>query len=685
MKKMIQSINKTILYFFLFIIAGITLLSFALQQFPSPLVDSMRKTTYYLILLGFVVLQFFLLWIGFCKIDKLSKKGLRNLQFILFAISLIWMSILIISFRITPITDAWAMLDQAKYLAGHPGTMVDESSPYFTYFSRYGNNAFLTILFVGFFHILNFFNIQDGYYILHGINMIMIFLGNFFAFLAVKERMGAKNGVKVLFLLTLNPISYVLVLWIYSCSLSLPLMTGILWLGGRLHHTNPWKTNILYTILIGILGGLSLLIRPTSFLPCIALALAALFSCITDKKKVTCTVLLAAMGLAACLTVTKSGSLLSRHYFEKTEKSNYPMTHWIMMGSHDSGKFDGKDEAYTFSFATKEEKTKANWEKIKENYGNLGILGTCKLWAKKLVVTFGDGWSETDIRSSADTKFSPLYSYFAGDRKDFLFFYSHSFRIVLFLFMFLAVFEKIKQKNLSVSSLSSILTLLGGMAFYCLWEAKSIYSAPFLPVMIMIAGEFEAKPLASTQKKGGKILLLTTMGISAILPLCLLCTSISLINPMVHTRYNIRGYALQFTSPIEASSLGEEILQSFYPKNDFNTLTLYADGAGNGETLPWVYEMQILDNGKNILQRKTFTSKDVHNRSITFSLNDVAVKASQPYYVKIIPQHRGSSYLQFLHRNCLTTDTYPGSLTINNTPYPYDLFMTVSYTYLGAY
>ena len=684
MKTIAYHINRTILYFFLLTIAIVALLSFALKQFSSPLVNAMGTTTYYLTLLGVIIVQFALLWFAFLKVQNLSQKSLKILQYILFVVSILFMGIMMFSFRVTPITDAWAMLDQAKYLAEHPGEIINETSPYFVYFSRYGNNSFLTVLFVGLFRLIKFFGIKDEYYVLHGLNMIVIILGNFFAFQAVKEWAGHVNAVKVLLLLTLNPVSYVLILWVYSCSFSIPLMTGILWLGMKLRNTNQISHNVIYVILIGFMAALSFLIRPTSFIPCIALAFVAILRCLLDKKKILLTVLLAAICLFICLLVTKTGTLLPEHYFEKTRDNNSPMTHWIMMGSHDSGKFDGSDEAYTFSFQTKEEKTSANLERTKENYTNLGLIGTLKLWTKKLVYTFGDGWSETDIRSASGTKFSQLYPYFAGDRKDFLFFYCQAFRIVLFLFMLLAVFQW-SSNNYSSAALLCILTTLGGMLFYCIWEAKSIYSAPFVPVMIMIAGQVQLKPIAVLQKRGFKNCVLAGMGILGIV-LSSLLSPIITSNNMPHTEYRVRAYAIQFTSPIEETlTTGGEILQSFYPKKVFNTATVYANVMGNGALIPSTYEMQILDFKKNILRRHTFTTNDIQSRNFTYAFEDIDVETTEPYYVKIIPLQIGNYYAQFLHRNYLTNDTYPGVLEVNNTDYPYDLFMTISKRYSAPY
>ena len=82
MKTIAYHINRTILYFFLLTIAIVALLSFALKQFSSPLVNAMGTTTYYLTLLGVIIVQFALLWFAFLKVQNLSQKSLKILQYI---------------------------------------------------------------------------------------------------------------------------------------------------------------------------------------------------------------------------------------------------------------------------------------------------------------------------------------------------------------------------------------------------------------------------------------------------------------------------------------------------------------------------------------------------------------------------------------------------------------------------
>lgn len=61
------------------------------------------------------------------------------------------------------------------------------------------------------------------------------------------------------------------------------------------------------------------------------------------------------------------------YYIAKDRSKEFPMTHWIMMASHDIGSFDQNDVNYTMQFAGREQKKEANIKRIKENYSDLGV------------------------------------------------------------------------------------------------------------------------------------------------------------------------------------------------------------------------------------------------------------------------------------------------------------------------
>ena len=76
---------------------------------------------------------------------------------------------------------------------------------------------------------------------------------------------------------------------------------------------------------------------------------------------------------------------------EQSDKYEYPVTHWIMMGLKGLGHYNLKDSQYTESFPTKAEKQEANIEEIKNRIKDFGIPGLASHIASKTVWTWEDG------------------------------------------------------------------------------------------------------------------------------------------------------------------------------------------------------------------------------------------------------------------------------------------------------
>lgn len=646
--------------------------------------------TLFMTLMAAMMLLVFIITI-FRQIEQMKEHSLKIFAAVLFAAILMVFAVMLGNFRVIPITDSHAMLDQSKYLADNPGAVVDGNSPHHIYFAKYSNNYFLTICFMYFFRFLKQIGVNDVYFPLYLLNAVFLYSGVVFAYLAAKQAGGYKTAVRALLLLGLNPVFYALTFWIYSCTLSIPFMTAIVWLGIKIYKTKKLVLSIMYSGVVAVLGVLSYFIRPTSLIPLIAFAVLAVLLCIKCKKyliKVTISVIVFLIVFPLLFVVINQST---EAYFSDISDGNYPITHWLMMSSHGNGTYNSADDQFTASFDTKEEKQKANIDRIKENYKELGISGTLVLYMKKMCITFADGWSECDVRLAQDTKFTALFQFLAGDQRDFFEIYCKAFRMVTMLLMSAAAIAALRQKNTSPFLLLYILIMLGGIAFYFLWEAKSTYGVPFIPIMLLIAeagGCILSKQAEKTMQKCSKK---TYLRFGAIAGCIWLFMGIVLyhdlcITKFTHTEYSVRGYSLQLSGYVSnMDHNGNILMQSFYADRPFNRIDIYADLSSESSGSAAEYQIEILDSQQNLLLGTTVSADEVKNSKLTVSFERIENNQKQQYYLRITRLSEHDPALKFRHRHTMRLDQYNGELLVNGELTSYDLLMSVYDSYEAPY
>lgn len=630
-----------------------------------------------------------LIIVAFGQIGKMGERSLRIFTAVLFLAILAVFAVMLANFRVIPITDSHAMLDEAKYLADHPGAVVDSSSPHHVYFAKYSNNYFLTICFMYFFRLLTRIGVSDLYFSLYLLNAALLYIGMVFAYLAAKEAGGRSCAVRTLLLLALNPIFYVLTFWVYSCTISVPLMTAIIWLGIRIYKSKTAAAAVIQAVFAAILGVLSCLIRPTSLIPLIALAVLAVLLCIKGRH-IRRTAAVCAVCLVILPVLLTALNQAAAPYFDTLSDGNYPVTHWLMMGSHGSGTYNSADDRFTASFDTKEEKQEATLEKLKEHYRTLGISGTLVLYLKKMCITFADGWSECDVRLAQDTKFTPLYTLLAGDLRDLFRIYCNAFRIVTLFLMTAAAVISLRKKYASPYLLLYMLTMLGGILFYFLWEAKSTYSVPFIPVMLLAAETGGCAVLEQTRKgverRGAKTVLRlgAAAGIVWVFAGAVFYYAFC-SEETAHTRYSVRGYSLQLSGYVEGMETeGDAFAQTFYADRPFNRIDLYVDSTKETGSAA-EYELKILDSASDVLFETVFFADQVKNNKVTITLPRIEGGRSEQYCLMVTKRSDDFPALLFRHRYSLSLDQYDGELFVNGKASDCDILMSVYDSYSASY
>ena len=621
--------------------------------------------------------------LAFNRIKKCTEKQLRILSAILFGMIAVIFAVFLCSFRIVPFNDSHSMLDQALYMSGAGSGQIDEESIYHNYFAKYSNNYFLTICFVQFFRVLKHFGVSDLYLALYILNAVALYLGCVFTYLIAKRAFGRKAATMVLLLSAINPVYYGKVFWVYSNTLGVPFFMGCLYLGLCIYQEQNFRKRILYGSMLAVLTVCGYAIRPTSVFPVIALTGG--FLLYMWKKRGQCrqwAICLAVCGLVAAIAFGGVQKICDLH-FGNVEAGNYPVTHWLMMGSHDNGRYNVEDDRYTQSLTTEEEKKEATLQCTLDNYQKLGVIGTVELMGVKLISVWSDGYFAMDARMAQNVQYNPLYSWLVGEDKDCFCLYCQCFWLMVLLLVFLSVLRQDREGARRTIPFLMTVTLFGGFAFYCLWEVKQDYAIPFIYLFLLLAqdGAWWIQYGAAKQRKKRQVHSLrrktcvATGIVFAFFSVFLAQTELRAYALTQHATYSIRCFGESWMQDVPLEK-GDEIVQSFYPEHAFNQITLSAREKGEKRADTYLFILQDY-MGRELYQRE-INNKDINEKNhIVLSLPVFAAETENGYRLVLRKQKAGDLYIRVRKGLCL--DTYKGDMWVCDKRQPIDLYMSVAY------
>lgn len=438
-----------------------------------------------------VVLLIALLVWSFAKIDGHKDDHVWQVRFsvVLFVFMALLMAGVLFFVAPQPMTDSFEDIDAAMYLVQN-GIMDDEFG-YIGNVAAYGNNQLFIVLLAGFFRVLLACGIQDVLAPLMVANLIAVLGGEYVFWRTMRECRGAACANKFLLLCALNPLYYGLVCWLYTMTFSLPLMAGILFGALRIRRATSLRASIGWGALVGVLLVLGYGIRATSVFPFMAIVLVGGLLAIGASKEQRKRVALATLVVVVVAVVAHGATtVVQDRYFGELADRNYPVSYWLAMGSNEEGTLKGRAEyrevANDLSLSP-EERSRSMWESTAENYRELGVGGTLNLWLNKTLLTWSDGYSWIDVRTRLGQHKGPLYDIIAGNHSHLFRAYCGAFRMVTVLGLVYGCIVGLRRKELGVLELVCEVTLLGAVLFYCVWEAKNVYSGPFVPLMLILS------------------------------------------------------------------------------------------------------------------------------------------------------------------------------------------------------
>lgn len=535
-------------------------------------------------LLGFLLLGLFRHLIPI--LEKHEKKAVP----VLFGVMLLLQVLTVICVRTSLRYDHLKIFDTAVSLL-EQGVISD--THFSSYFMKYPNNIPICLFTYFWLRLAELFRIPREVWMeyIKLVNLLFMNFGMWCGYRILRRHQSASAALRYLMLILVNPLWYLLGEMYYTSTISLAFSMGAIWLfdsAGR--QETLWKKYTQYA-LAGILLAAGYQIRATVIITAAALLIYAVLRLRSFRRsREAFSVLAVLFGAVLMLGAYKTAE---RHYagFDPSQ-TGYPAVHWVMMSAQGEGQYNSADDAYTGSFSTKEERTRADLDRLKERLEQMGPGGLLTLFRNKLRVAFSDG--DDDYASLFQTmrEASPVQKYINGSRSDYLAVYLHSYHSLLCGLILLAlVWRAFRGKRGFLDVIA--LNVCGAYLFYLIWEVDEAYSIPFMLMLLMLEAAGMEKLDGGFAKAREKLPALRLVPAAAACGLLMIAAG--LVWVVSRTGAPVRNYSvLQDQETSKDLLLQTEFSQTFRTGKAFDHIDLWVanwDGAANDS----IYELRILD------------------------------------------------------------------------------------------
>lgn len=674
-----KAVMALTLIFVVFIEAG-TLVTAQGQLFKDILSPAMRLL--FPMLLAVLISSSLLVFFKF--LDKIGKKGIWICTGVLFIILLIGFEVILSNFLPFSSTDAYDVQDMAMHLAKTGEKPISATAPHASYFGKFSNNYFLTIIFAKFFKLLfhtGIINVQFAFLSLSVAGMILAVI---FLYLTGVRIGGWKGGAKILTLCVLNPLYYILPMWIYTCSFSIPFTAAVIYFGVRLLKEESWKDRVISATLFAAFGITGYYIRPTVVIPMIAFMFCYILDHLIGKKKIKESIQSFGIVLLIGIVVSHGISGLNQSYFETVSAQNYPITHWLMMASHGDGEHNKEDYAYTQQFSEKKEKTQATVKRMIKNYKSYSLDELLTFEQNKLIISwcYADGGDLID-KVSQDQKNTSLYTWVLGSKSDLFRAYCYGFRISNMAFLCFALWRLLRRKKEEIIQIFWGLSILGGILFYCIWEIKSSYGMPFVMLFLLLGmvGIDESKEVlfwGNERKKSYKYGRPELLLLACVICICVI-SGVQMRKAKIPV-YRWSVHCINGTSAKKMENVGKTVCiqQTFYVSHSFNRIGLIVSAGDRAKEFKDKLQVQLTDeDGNNIYNGRIRADQVGKHGRVFLKFPKVTPKENAEYRLKIWNKkpHRGK--LRVWHRKEFYVHSYAGKLKVDGKDHFENLYLQV--------
>ena len=621
-----------VLFVMLFLISAYVLYG-ALDtlQYADALLGVLHGKWTFIFLAGTAVLLGILYQGLFAKAADVLERRQKLLVPLLFAAMIFLQVMMVLTVRTSLRYDHLKIFDTAAALLKRD-TIADTHFKY--YFMKYPNNIPLCLFTHFFLSAASMLGLPARYWMeyMKLVNLLFMNLGLLSTFSLVCRYRSKRTGLYLLLLLFANPLWYLLGQMYYTSTISLAFSMGAVWLvdTGRRHNI-LWKKYVLY-VLAGSLLAAGYKIRATMIMTAAALFFYTIFE--RKDRKMSRAVISAAAVLAGAIFVFGAYGQIEKQYagFDPS-KTGYPAIHWVMMSAQGEGQYNSADDAYTGSFATREEQTEADIALLKERLRQMGPRGVLTLCRNKLRVTFSDGTDDYYALFRTMREASWIQKYINGGKSDYLAVYLHSYHVLLMGLVLLALVYRACKGGGDYLDVFAF-NIGGAYLFYLVWEADQAYSVPFMLMFALWAADgllrLETWFCKRKENHPGVRFLLPVSGVCiAVVFVCVACVMRSVGLP-------IREYTvLQDQETSQDLTLATEFTQTFQARRAFDHVDLWVAN-WEGEANDSVYDLTILnESNETVAKGEIIGSTAPCMEPYTVAFDKVTPDRAQTYQIQI--------------------------------------------------
>lgn len=419
---------------------------------------------------------------------ELNDKNTKIIIFIGCGILLVAEFIFAVLTDFEPVADLHNIKRYAVYFSTHGNFNLIEQdyANNYQYLIRYPNNMALLLIvsIVG-----RICYLVTGHYCDFAPVVVNIFAINISIMLTAftaKKLFGNRKSVFVfafcaLFLPYLTYLPYY-----YSDSMSMPFLIGAVYLIVSALKGDNKKSMYAKLCVAGALIFLGYKVKG-SLIIAFAVGLVLLFLKFRFKKAI-CLILVFTAGFGSVgIAYTAAVKAVNPITKEQYEEFEYPVTHWMMMGLKGLGKYDEKDDYYTRSFPSKEEKKDANINVIKDRIKDYKAEGLYEHLANKSVWTWQDGTYYISYHNRKPKNDNILMDFLLIDGKYNKIFQNYSSALQLFILLMICLSA---MKSMLKPKVDELLLIKGivfaAFLFFLLWETRSRYLFDMTPLFILL-------------------------------------------------------------------------------------------------------------------------------------------------------------------------------------------------------
>lgn len=563
----------------------------------------------------------------FRLVNKLSKKGLLIFTIALFVIYGISTVAITYLFPTIPMTDSFYVHDQAVGMAHGTKDIINGNS---AYFRKYSNNNPLIILLYFIYKIAYSLGITDLIQFGRLFNASCI-TGSLVLFYFAIQKLSKREttGAKFVLLNLLFVPMIFMTSWVYTATICLPFICGIMLCGANLIKNQSKKSIIINSAIIGVLSIVGYNIRPIVLILSIAGFICLVLWTVKDKKRLMKSALMVGICAVFALGSFVTTKALNNHYYTGSN-GNFPLTHWVAMGLTKNGMYDTQLVKENMRLSNTDE-MKANVNKhIKERLSNYNAGS----FISHLYIKNGNIWAigsleyQSRLLGSAE-KYTPLSKWLYGSKSDLMCLYTQMLWLSLHILTLIYIIRFIFNKE-SKYGLLQILTLLGGYGFYMIWEVKTAYAVPFVFFIIGMAtlgGESVENAFAMSKAKVKNIGRISYSAVAIFsIVLMFMGAPFFIDNVMSVSDKKLMVKSTHNCLIKKIATRKRTVTQEFYTKEKFNRVYLNVTCKNNLAASNSKYKI-TLENGKN----KTIATKLVDSKDYTNRVSDIKLKLPKKY------------------------------------------------------